>query len=759
MRELYATYYRGIPGVMNFGSLTNENTDPKGNRMTITDVVAQLKRRTTDRVDGPLQLAIPVMVNKDGEESIIFPMPQVGGAIIPAAARVHGLTLDEAERQGIGYSVDYLGVNGFKNVPWFARPSAALIFGGDGTEPLGSSGQSMMKRTASVFVMLNNGMQIGARLKDVYAGELEDIGVSEGVPGIRAGKTEVDRAYLAVYFATRRAIMGGGSTNLNLETSLLVPHSISHGEYQVGVYFKKFERIISEQGVDGEFVDKLFRIGQSQSIEKVQEGVIELLREPYNIPQDLREALMIFVAEVVDPNDIIDEFIEQGYLTDEERSQWQTLAHEEFAAAVKEIDILPLASKEHTMLQPIRFPLRNKKKLIAPLPEGAPKILRAGMAEAMAHVIDKALSDPAHRLMVQGVDTNKGYKVERNRLTGQGEAIITGGYWEQTALSREPLRLESFESGQINEELLIQWAIGMSLNSMRRPEEGHQTVVDLQYVDYASKALGYLAYLLQQPNVTAAQMTLRFGLIATTGLSAGVSPGHGAEYTGFFNNLPDVMDFYYPSTAQDMYDLMMSALYGGLDHPFLLLWPRNNPFAKEDISLQLTLDSLPGKARMRVNQEPTDNLFQIISWGPMMIKVREELAKREKTDGVAMWKGLNHFDPRTLRPFDYEGLHQYLKLGAPTGAPIIIMEEGYPGKDFGTSLYAKIMMDPFFADVLNNGRRQIRVLGALPLDANPASVIMQQEVLPNVSHLFDLLKARDRTGLNALYNRHFQYAR
>lgn len=747
-REVRAGYYRNNAAVVNFGNLSE---DPDGNRMTPAQVMAQLARREMADIVGPVQLPVPQKVNKLGEPAIIWAMPQVGGAIAPTGGYAQSLNYQAAQRAGLDFASASAGVVDYRNWPFFPREAVPIIYSGDGAEPMNTAAQSYLVGVPLINVIEDNGVAIGARSQDIYPGQLEHIGHAVGTPGIRIQKGDFGKAYLASRFAVRRGIMGGDSTVICLETSRLVPHSNAHGQYEAGVPIRKLLSTAQKVSVSPELIKAIGNAGVKTSLLDIRKQLQKILVEFFDINETLKQEITAYINTIIDPNERLFEWVKQGFFTKDELATWYHQAQHEFEAVRNEVLKLPYVSVEHVGVKPISFPHRRQDKLLGE--ENKDQAVKMGASQALAYVLDHALHHPGLNLLIRGVDADKGFKPMPNKSTKQVEVVRTGGYWEQTSLSKDPLRVGALRSDKIDEYMTSAWNAGLALASTAQLEESFQVCADYQYIDYFINALGLWEYMGKTPMTSGGHYTFREVAVATTGASAGAGPGHAHEYSGYMWDLPESVHVYYPSTPTHVYRMARWAFEGGLDHPAVFLWPRAIAFMSEEFNLVLTPETMPGNACTRVNNDPAKNKYQIVSFGVSMVKIRSELARREKQG--ENWEGLNWFDPISLRPFDWEGLYQYLDLGVKNKTPITFFQEDFAGKGAGNRIRDTILDWDFFKPVVRG--RQVKVVGSMPLDAQPASGNLQKAILPDISYFFDLLSARNMSGLNEFYQRQYKY--
>jgi len=218
-------------------------------------------------------------------------------------------------------------------------------------------------------------------------------------------------------------------------------------------------------------------------------------------------------------------------------------------------------------------------------------------------------------------------------------------------------------------------ALGASVTGMR-------PVVEIMYGDFilvAADAICNLAAKLRYMSGGQfhAPVTYRISL-------SGMGGGAGAHHSQSLEALPfhfPGLKVVYPSTPYDAKGLIKSAIRD--EDPVLffehkLLYPEKEEIDKEEYLISL------GKGIIR--REGKD--LTLVSYGKMAqlsLEVAEELAKEENMD-------VEVYDPRSLRPFDYE---QLLKSVEKTGKLIIVEEDTKIG-GVGAEIAAKVAEEGLF---------------------------------------------------------------
>jgi pyruvate/2-oxoglutarate/acetoin dehydrogenase E1 component len=166
---------------------------------------------------------------------------------------------------------------------------------------------------------------------------------------------------------------------------------------------------------------------------------------------------------------------------------------------------------------------------------------------------------------------------------------------------------------------------------------------------------------------------------------SGMGGGAGAHHSQSLEALPlhfPGLKLVYPSTPYDAKGLIKSAIRDEdpvLFYEHKLLYPEKQEITDEEYLISL------GKGIIR--REGKD--LTLVSYGKMAqfsLEAAEELAKEENID-------IEVYDPRTLRPFDYE---QLLKSVEKTGRLVIVEEDTKIG-GVGAEIAARVAEEALFS--------------------------------------------------------------
>lgn len=753
-------YYRNCGSIVN---LDESSADPREQLMTPAQFMAQLARVEYAGTRGAAELPLPFKIDKNNKISIFLSVPQVGAYIGPGSAFVEeewfkklekffesgtipkGIVMPQRARNLLekfwqGEIPDMEG--NIQDATAFYPPKIGIMYSGDGANRQTLENQPDAVKRPIVNIILNNGVQIGAKLEETYtpSAPLKDIGKGVGIPGIDVQIGEYDQLYLATRFATIRASYGL-STNIDAKVVRLPPHSSAHGNYLGGEPIRNITYIAENNKVDANLIKEIGRIGTNTHLLKVRNGLRKFLDDNKSLDVETKTAIEAYCDSIIDPNELLELSLrERNYLNECEMTDWKNEADNEFQKVRNDILALPYPDPNTaSSIQPQRLRFRYH-----PQEDQISSTVTLSGSDAIKKAVQEGLDDPrGHLNLVTGVDAHKGPKV----LLGSGGQILfkdDGGYWSELSdLVLKPH--QRWHNGPIDENMIVAEAFGRAMTSTdpETLEEAIKVLVNLEYIEYALHAFPALRYMGNLLMTTDGQVTSKALIMASTGASPGGGTGHAHEDAGTLLGLPDSMYIYYPSDPKDMYQLMRWALV--CDQPGFFMWNREAAFSKETFSTELDEKTRPGRARYKVSDKLNENLMQVIACGPSLTKVKAEIDKR----GEQAELGINWFDPRTLRPFPWDDLEKYLEAGLNKMAPIVLVQQDKVGDGYGDYIKSILTGDKRFLPLIRG--REIRVLGSKPVDAPPCDGILLSAVLPDIPAFISAWEDGDLKQLQDIY--------
>lgn len=262
----------------------------------------------------------------------------------------------------------------------------------------------------------------------------------------------------------------------------------------------------------------------------------------------------------------------------------------------------------------------------------------------------------------------------------------------------------------ISEGVIVGAAVGAAATGLR-------PIAELMFIDFVTVGMDQLVN-------QAAKMRYMFGgkialpmvLRLPTGAGVNAAAQHSQSLEAWLTHVPGLKTVF-PSTAQDAYGLMLSAIDD--DNPVIFVEHKGLYAAKGEVA---SLDPIPlGKGDIkRAGKDVT-----VIATGRMVheaLKAADTLLK-EGTE-------LEVVDPRSLYPFDKEIIRKSLEK---THKAVIITEENKRG-GYGGEISA-IIAENYF-DLLD---APIARIGALDTPV-PFTAVLEQYYLPNAADVIAAVK-------------------
>ncbi len=268
-------------------------------------------------------------------------------------------------------------------------------------------------------------------------------------------------------------------------------------------------------------------------------------------------------------------------------------------------------------------------------------------AEAINHALARALTDRPETL-----------------LYGE-DVAVPGGVFGVTRGLRKRFGERVFDT-PISESAILGSALGAALMG-RRP------IVEIMWIDFSLVAFDQIANQLANVRyVSRGELSAPVTIRTQQGSAPGACAQHSQNLEALFLHIPGIR-VCLPSTAQDAYDLLLSAIY--CDDPTIVIENRTlYAGAKEPVRLDGPIAPIGGSRSRRTGTEVT-----VVTWGAVTDRV---LAAAEAS-GVdadvieAVW----------LNPFDFAAVQASV---ARTGRLLVVHEANVTG-GFGGEVVARVM--------------------------------------------------------------------
>lgn len=676
-KAVIAPYYRDHVLTANLGE---DSEDPQGDLLTPAEAVANLCRveggsRTTGK-----ELNMASKINKSGEISIFPATPNVGGHILGASGYADRLRLFAIRDKGISYAGPQRA-DAYRNIQIDNTGAAVLISLGDGAYPelLAALEHQANNRTPVINFIQNNRVAIGVEANEVVAQDkLYQKGRGKEIPGIRIDETDVDGMYLAVQFATQRALLDAGPTIVEAMTRRLLPHSNAHGDHLTSMYIEQTMTALTEymkdlpQGnLDRDKIEKfikerLIQPTRSDNQIKLQERLGELLSLDA-LSESAKEEIENISNKILDPVQASLDYLQQkGYATEHEIDTWGKETGGKMENTLEEVLIRPKPKPEHAKLN-IRMETPNTTKI-----EYSHEKVSMNISEAIRMALRKAMEENRN-ILIMGPDVYKGPSIRR-----EGKKIVEieqGGYFNQTSglfeeFGRDPRRIHNTA---VAEQDVLKYALGMATTptDSERLENALRIAVDFQYADYGIEAFAAWHVLSHVLYTTDGKITRPAGVILPSGAVPGGGTMHSHETVGKALQTPSSVDVFYPSDPETTYKLLHYCLLYN-NNPYIFMVDKTSIFRKEEFEVGTGFFE-PGRARVRKEGKG----IQFISIGPMTNKTDTAIAQ---LGDPYLQENTGNLDLVSLRPFPDKDVMEYLSSGK---GPIVIAHEEPKFQGFG----------------------------------------------------------------------------
>lgn len=736
-----APYYRdiGLTTMFEF----EKSIDPEGNFMTPAQTFKELLRIPDNHAlrSSGIELAVKGKTNKRDEIGTFPGTPNVGWHIAAAVGYANNIRFnnDEIRKQRIKYK-EPKRTDAYRAIQ-LASVVPVLISLGDGAYPQLDYSLELAKsfNTPTILLIQNNRVAIGVEQQEALAQpQLWQKGHGRGIPGVRLENTDANGLYMAIRFATKRAIADAGPTIIEAMTERLTYHSNQHGDHittdiaakvlEIGNRQLKTMRSSSEYKRLKTFLEKeLLRPGNTSDRLAIRQAISILRKGGCITDIGLLQELENLEKSIIDPSEEFFKDIQQKrYLTEEDLKDWQQQAIEEMQYILQTLKDLsrPAASDalRHTRFAtPVLVFSKEKQPVITATISEA---IQEALINIMRHNPNTALF---------GQDINKGSAIHGNKIEA------TGGYWRETEglyelFGNEPGRINNLA---IAEEPTTAFLLGMATIPSHTIQKDQATNIILMggYGDYLQHALPSYITLASLPSTTQGKFARPLGTICFVGAVPGGGPWHSQEILSILNQLPSNVDLVYVTTPKEAYNtITYLARYD--KNPWIVMVEKSKVLQKKETFSKG--EQCPGEGTLL--REGSG--IQVIAYGAMADRTIEAIdSSQGRLKDIGIWK------PVWMRPFDLYGLKEFLKRGS---GPIVIVSPEATGRNINSP------SDPDHLDVLSRGfsaqihdlllrdselyklvkhRLPIHIIGAAPVPVIPADINLLNRVIPTTSKI------------------------
>jgi len=731
-RPVIAPYYRDHVLTTNLGE---DSHDSQSDLLSLDEAIANLCRIEGGTRSTGVELNMASKTNRDGEISIFPATPNVGGHILAASGYAERLRLHAIRKESIFYEKPQRA-HAYRNIHLDNTEAAVLISLGDGAYlELDSALEFQVNnRTPVIDFIQNNGVAIGVELDEVVAQDkLYQKGRGKEVPGIRIDEADVEGMYLAVQFATQRAVLDAGPTIVEAMTRRLLPHSNAHGDHLTSEYIQQVKHVLEnsietipednprKQEIKNLITTHLIRPTISDNQIALKRRLDEFLSLDI-FDEPTRQKIASISNNIIDPVQASLDYLQQkGYTTEDEVNAWGKEAQEKMETTLQEALTRPRPKSEDATRN-IRLETPRIKKA-----EYSHERVNLNISEAIQRAIQEAMRINPN-LLVMGPDVYKGSSIRRE--SGKIREIEQGGYFNQTSglfgeFGDDPRRIHNTA---IAEQDILKYALGMS-TTPTDPETLKNTLrilIDFQYADYGIEAFPAWHILSHILYTTDGKITRPVGVLLPSGAVAGGGPMHSHEVAAKAFQTPPSVDVFYTSDPETTYKLLRYCLLYE-NNPYVFMVDKTRIFQKEEFEIGTGFFE-PGRAKVR----KPGNGIQFITYGPMVNKVNAASAQLNNSH---LQDNIGILDVVSLRPFPQKDVTTYLKHGK--GA-IVVAHEEPQSQGFGNQIVSMLARkDSELHDVVKG--RDIYLIGSKNVPVPPCDGILMNDVIPTTQSIRDFI--------------------
>jgi acetoin:2,6-dichlorophenolindophenol oxidoreductase subunit beta len=294
---------------------------------------------------------------------------------------------------------------------------------------------------------------------------------------------------------------------------------------------------------------------------------------------------------------------------------------------------------------------------------------------------------------------------------GEDVAELGGVFGATRRLHREFGDVRVFDT-PVSETAFVGMAVGAA-------QAGLRPIVELMFVDFAGVCFDQiLNQMAKNHYMSGGEVRLPLLLRSAVGC-IGSAAQHSQVLSGTFAHIPG-LKVVFPGTPADLQRLLLTAL--GQDNPVIFL--EHKWLLKSRLSALPYNDAsppgFPPKAvpfgQLRWLSEGTDIVIATVGW---MTQLAMAAVSELANDGISA----GVIDLRTIVPLDRDGL---LRAASSTEC-LLVVDEDYRGFGFASEVIAVV------AESL--GRAAPRMARLAPSVPVPASLVLEQEVVPNVASI------------------------
>ncbi len=687
-QAVIAPYYRDHILTVNLG---DDRDDPDGSLMTIAEAVAELARVEGATRGAGRELPLNLKVDNNGQISVFPGTANVGGHIVPAAGHADGLRRRKMEELGIKFDGPRRA-DAYRNVQLENTGAAVLISLGDGALPglIDSLAPQANMRTPTVNLIQDNGVAIGVEQREVHAVDaLWTTGHGFGIPGIDIKEFDADGIFMAVRFATLRALQDAGPTIIQSRTRRLLPHSSQHGDHLTAEAIFHAKSILERernhlkdtdtqrQLFDDFLTNRLIRPSKGDN----QIALFQRLKDflaTISLSPEARLEMDNLLASIADPvSETLASWLQDGYLEDEEQTVWREAATQRVEGIIAEVMARPRPDPATALMY---------QRIETPLPPHiihSTERLKLTGAEAIRLALRHAMEKNPHVLLF-GTDIYKGKGVHAGQIHHDGGYFTQEqGLWEQ--FGDYPHR---FANTAIAERVMVSWLLGMSTSATSQINHALRPFYDPQYADYFLEAWSAYHILGSVFNTTGGAIARPMGALLLSGAVPGGGVMHSHDPAGKVNQINESVDLLYATDPEWTYKMLLYCLLHE-NNPWILMVDKGTLLGSHnamDFEVGTGLIE-PGHARVLLPGEERKPRF--LTYGPATNTVKSTI----QTLGA---DGFGHLGIQSLRPFPHQEVRNFLGNGK--GDIIVVNQEPNP-QGVGAQIIASLTTDPYYRDV------------------------------------------------------------
>ncbi len=741
-QPIIATYYRD--NVLSLNPY-DESADPDGDLLTIEESIADLTRREGSPRSKGTELLVRSKINNNGEISLFPATPNVGGHIVAASGFAAQKRLEAVRDNNLTYDGPKRA-DAFRKLQVDNTGASVLISLGDGAYPELDAALEFQSnlRLPTINLVQHNNVAIGVESNEVLSNtNYSEKGHGRGIPGVSIEKTDFDGMYLAMEFATKRAIRDAGPTIIEARTVRLLPHSNEHGDHLTSEYLQEIEHILQEYAKDlhendprRSAIDDLYKrdvvkASQTDNQVKLKSRLLEFAKND-SLDQEIVAKILAIQDRIVDPYETtIESLIQKGFVQKKEVEAWQQEAKANVEEAQEEVMQRAVPKPEYA-LQNIRLATPSIQDLRNG--EYSHERMRVNGSEAVRQALTESMEENPN-ILAWGTDIYKGLSIDR----GTGNTLRhtwQGGYFKQEdglfpQFGDQPMRVMNTP---IAERDVLKFALGMATTPTNEKDlkDALRLFVDFQYADYGIEAWPAWHVLANVLYTTSGQITRPVGVLLPSGAVPGGGTMHSHEVAAKAYQTNTNVDVFYTSDPESTYKLLRYCLLYE-NNPYILMADKKMFLGGESARQEFEIGTgfiEPGRARTVKEGKG----LQILSYGSMVNTIRKSLDLLDDQ----FKEDIGVLDIMSLRPFPVDDVYNFLDGGK---GNVIIAHEEPKAQGFGNQIHSFLTRgDSDFRDLTRN--REFYIEGSEDVPNPPCDGILLDEVLPNAQKMRDIILSR-----------------